>query len=74
MTGLKSLLEDYVKKDGPELTYRDNGKVKIKGYGSIKCKSVTFKDVSYVKGLKHNLIAISHFFDTDYEVYFSKKE
>jgi len=26
MTGSKSLLEDYVKKNGPTVTYGDNGK------------------------------------------------
>lgn len=42
MTWFKSLMEDYVKKDGPIATYRDNVKGKTKGYGTIKCKLVHF--------------------------------
>lgn len=33
------------------VTYRDNNKEATKGYGLIKCKSVEFKNVSYVKSL-----------------------
>ena len=74
MTGFKSLLDDYVKKDGPTVTYGDNSKGQTKGFGTIKCKSVEFKNVSYVKGLKHNLVSISQLCDADYEVHFNKKE
>nr|KAJ0204837.1 hypothetical protein LSAT_V11C500258600 [Lactuca sativa] len=74
MTGSKSLLEDYVKKTGPAVTYGDNGKGFTKGYGNIKCNNVVFQNVSYVKGLKHNLISISQLCDADYEVHFTKKE
>nr|KAJ0194309.1 hypothetical protein LSAT_V11C800413730 [Lactuca sativa] len=65
MTGSKSLLEDYVKKTGPAVTYGDNGKGFTKGYGNIKCNNV---------GLKHNHISISQLCDADYEVHFTKKE
>ena len=74
MIGFKSLLDDYVKKDGPVVTYGDNNKGQTKGFGTIKCKSVEFKNVSYVKGLKHNLVSISQLCDADYEVHFNKKE
>nr|KAJ0208804.1 hypothetical protein LSAT_V11C400202500 [Lactuca sativa] len=74
MTGSKSLLEDYVKKTSPTVTYGDNGKGFTKGYGNIKCNNVVFQNVSYVKGLKHNLISISQLCDADYEVHFTKKE
>ena len=74
MTGFKSLLDDYVKKDGPVVTYGDNSKGQTKGYGSIICNFVKFKNVSYVKGLQHNLISISQLCDADYEVHFTKKE
>ena len=72
MTGTKSLLEDYVKKDGPAVTYGDNGKGKTKGFGSISCKDVTVKNVSYVKGLKHTPISIGQLCDVDYEVHSTK--
>ena len=74
MTGFKSLLDDYMKKDGPVVTYGDNSKGQTKGFGTIKCKSVEFNNVSYVKGLKHNLVSISQLCDADYEVHFNKKE
>src|SRR6187200_3024829 len=74
MTGSKALLSDFVKRDGPAVTYGDNSKGKTKGFGTIKCKSVEFKNVSYVKGLQHNLISISQICDADYEVHFNKKE
>ena len=74
MTGSKALLSDFVKRDGPAVTYGDNSKGKTKGFGTIKCKSVEFKNVSYVKGLQHNLISISQICDADYEVHFNKRE
>ena len=74
MTGFKSLLDEYVKKEGPVVTYGDNSKGQTKGYGSINCKSVKFKNVSYVKGLQHNLISISQLCDAGYEVHFNKRE
>ncbi|KAL4573803.1 hypothetical protein LXL04_020621 [Taraxacum kok-saghyz] len=74
MTGSKALLSDFVKQDGPAVTYGDNSKGKTKGFGTIKCKSVEFKNVSYVKGLQHNLISISQICDADYEVHFNKRE
>ena len=74
MTGSKSLLEDYVKKDGPVVTYGDNSKGHTKGFGTIKCKSVAFQNVSYVKRLKHNLISITQLCDAYYEVHFTKNE
>lgn len=67
-------MEDYVKKDGHIETYRDKGKGKTKGFGTIKCKSVQFSSVSYLKGLKHNVISITQLCDGNYEVNFSKKE
>lgn len=71
MTTFKSLLEGYVKKDGPIVTYRDNGKRKTKGFGTIKCKRVQFSNVNYVKGLKHNLVSLSQLCDVDYGVHFN---
>ena len=51
MTRFKSLLGDYDRQDGHTVTYGDNGKGATKGYDTIKCKSIVFKNVSYVKGL-----------------------
>ncbi|KAL4574212.1 hypothetical protein LXL04_021038 [Taraxacum kok-saghyz] len=66
MTRFKSLLEDYVKKDDHVVTYGDNGKGFIKCFGTINCKSIEFKNVFYVKGLKHNLASTSQLCDADY--------
>nr|KAJ0222998.1 hypothetical protein LSAT_V11C200083750 [Lactuca sativa] len=74
MTGFKSLLEDFIKKDGPSVTYGNNGKGTTNGYGTIKCNSVIFKNVSYVKGLRYNLISISQLCNAGYKVLFNKKE
>lgn len=52
-------MDDYVKKYGPTVTYTNNNKGIKKAYGTIKCKIVEFKNVSYVKVLPYNLIAIS---------------
>ncbi|XP_023739163.1 uncharacterized protein LOC111887229 [Lactuca sativa] len=74
MTGFKSVLEGFIKKDGQTITYGDNVKGVTKGHGYIKCNFVVFKNVSYVKVLQHNLISISQVHDTGYEVLFNKIE
>lgn len=70
----KSLLDDFVKKDGPVATFGDNNKGKTKGFGTIQCNTMEFKNVSYVKGLRHNLISINHICDVGYKVHFNKEE
>ncbi|XP_023750600.1 uncharacterized protein LOC111898952 [Lactuca sativa] len=62
MSGFKSLLEDFIEKDGSNVTYKDNGNY------------VVFKSVCYVKGLQHNLISISQLCDAGYEVLFNKRK
>lgn len=64
-TGFKCLLDDFFRKNGPKVTYGDDNKGKTKGFGMIKCKSIEFKNVSYVKGHKHNLISVSQLYDVD---------
>lgn len=44
------------------------------GYGSIKCNSIVFKNVSDVTGLQQNLISISQLCDIGYKVLFNKRE
>ena len=74
MTGFKSLLVDFKKKYGPSVTYGDNGNGVTKRYGSIKCNSIVFKNVSYGKRLQYNLISINQLCDAGYDVLFNKKE
>lgn len=45
MTRFKSLFDDFIKKKGLIMIYRDNNKGKTKGFGTIKCKIVDFTDV-----------------------------
>jgi len=58
MTRDKSLLTDVVKKTGPCVTFGGDGLGYTKGYGKLKVGNVTIDDVSYVKGLNHNLLSI----------------
>ena len=74
MPGFKSLMEDFIKKDDSSVTYGNNGKGTTKGYRNVKCNSVIFKNVSYVKGLQYNLISISQLCDDGYDILFQKKE
>nr|KAJ0208859.1 hypothetical protein LSAT_V11C400180640 [Lactuca sativa] len=74
MIGFKSFLEDFIKKDHLTVTYRDNDMRVTKGYGSIKCNFVVFNNISYVKGLQHNLTPISQLCDVGYEVLYNKRE
>ena len=63
MTGCKSLLLDYKEKDGPAVTFGDNSRGYTKGCGTLSNGNVTFQNVAYVIGLKHNLISISQLTD-----------
>lgn len=46
MIGRKSLLNNYVKKDGPKVTFGDSSKRTVKGLGTIKCKTIVIKEKS----------------------------
>lgn len=56
------------------VTFGENNKGRNKGSGSIQCKTIDFKDVSYVSGLRHNLISIRQLCETSYKVFLSKEE
>ena len=71
MTGNKANLTNYVAKLGPKVIFGDSNCGQTKGYGKIKVGDVTFKEVAYVKGLKHNLISISQLCDEGYKVTFN---
>lgn len=73
MTRKKSMLLNYKKVLGPEISFGNNSVGKAKAVGCIKRSNVTFKNVTYVKGLKHNLISISQLCDDDNKVMFEKK-
>ena len=63
MTGTKSFLTNYEDKDGPTVVFGDNNKGATKGYGTLHLGNVKIENVSYVQGLKHNLLSISQICD-----------
>ncbi|GAV82629.1 hypothetical protein CFOL_v3_26080 [Cephalotus follicularis] len=71
MTSDKSLFIDLKEVDGGKVTFGDNNKAKIVGIGSIGNKFTTLiQNVSYVVGLKHNLLSVSQLYDKGYKVNF----
>lgn len=71
MTGSRDLLQEFVEKDGPQVTFGDNSRGKTKGYGTLLIGTVHIHNVTYVDGLKHNLLSVSQFCDRGYLVEFS---
>lgn len=63
-----------IKEVGPSVTFGDNTKGFTKLHGTLKYNYVEFYNISCVKVLIYNLIAISKLCDDDYEVHFNKKE
>jgi hypothetical protein len=70
MTGVKSFLTNFQEKEGPSVTFGDNAKGYTKGYGTLQLDNVRIENVSYVQGLKHNLLSISQICDKGYIVEF----
>ena len=74
MTGNKELLFKYEEKiGGGSVTFGDNRKGQIKGYGIIVRGDVDINQVAYVNGLKHNLISVSQLCDNGLDVFFNRK-
>ncbi|KAJ9557485.1 hypothetical protein OSB04_012099 [Centaurea solstitialis] len=73
MTGNKHVLVDYKEEAGPSVKFGGEGRGISKGYGTLTNSKTTFKRVSYVEGLTHNLLSISQLCDKDHKVSFSKK-
>ncbi|GKE46846.1 hypothetical protein Tco_1478104 [Tanacetum coccineum] len=74
MTGVKQYLHRYSKESGPKVVFGDNSLEDTEGYGSVNCNGITFTKVSYVNGLKHNLISISQLCDANFKVLFTKTQ
>ena len=55
---------------GPSVTFGDDSQGRTEGYGVLSNGPITFRRVSYVNGLKHNLISVSQLCDAGYEVRF----
>ncbi|KAJ9544869.1 hypothetical protein OSB04_024576 [Centaurea solstitialis] len=73
MTGTLELLSHYVNKEGSSVAFGGNQKGKIKGYGMIVKGEITVNQVSYVDGLKYNLISVSQLYDNGMDVKFNIK-
>ncbi|KAJ9566452.1 hypothetical protein OSB04_002418 [Centaurea solstitialis] len=73
MTGNKHVLIDFKEEAGPSVKFGGEGRGITRGYGTLTNGKTTFRKVSYVEGLTHNLLSISQLCDKDHEVSFSKK-
>ncbi|GJR17531.1 hypothetical protein Tco_0966058 [Tanacetum coccineum] len=74
MTGVKQYLHRYSKESGPNVVFGDNSSGVTKGYCSVNYNGITFTKVTYVNGLKHNLISISQLCDANFKVLFTKTQ
>ena len=72
MTGNKALfnsLEDY---NGGSILFRDGGKAKVIGKGTVSIPGMTkLNNVYLVDGLKTNFLSICQLRDNSHEVHFS---
>ncbi|GJS65390.1 retrovirus-related pol polyprotein from transposon TNT 1-94 [Tanacetum coccineum] len=64
----------YTKESSPKVFFGDDSSGDTEGYGSVNCNGITFTRVSYVNGLKHNLISISQLCDANFKVLFTKTQ
>ena len=65
-------MSNYQKVDGPRVVFGGQTSGKTKGVGDIHKNGLVIQNVSYVEGLKFNLLSTSQFCDMGYKVEFSK--
>ena len=73
MTGDSTLLIEFVERAGPSITFGNDIKGYIMGYGLISKENVIIEFVALVDGLKNNLLSISQLCDKGNEVWFTKE-
>ncbi|XP_052624822.1 uncharacterized protein LOC128132337 [Lactuca sativa] len=74
MTGNRNYLRDFKPiQTNQDVTFGNNMKAKIIGYGNITNGNFTIKKVAFVDDLKHNLISVSQLCDNNLEVLFTKQ-
>ncbi|XP_052627229.1 uncharacterized protein LOC128133738 [Lactuca sativa] len=74
MTGNRNYLRDFKPiQTNQDVTFGNNMKAKIKGYGNITNGNFTIKKVAFIDDLKHNLISVSQLCDNNLEVLFTKQ-
>ena len=72
MTGDKSELSNYKAKNGPKVVFGGNSSGRTMGTGDVMKNGLIIQGVSYVEGLKFNLLSTSQFCDKGYKVTFSR--
>ncbi|KAL8148605.1 hypothetical protein AgCh_005820 [Apium graveolens] len=70
MHGNKSLLSEFERKVGPDVSYEDGNIGHTLGYENLVIGNVVIENVARVEGLKHNLLSISQITDRGYHVVF----
>ena len=71
MMGGYTLLFSFKRKEGGQLTFGDNSKGNIFGYGIVSnITSSYIENVQLVDNLKHNLLSISQLYDKGYRIIF----
>ncbi|XP_038678398.1 uncharacterized protein LOC119979845 [Tripterygium wilfordii] len=74
ISGNKSFVTSFESFDGGKVTFGDGSQAKVKGKGMIRAfDECILNNVLYVKGLKANLISISHLCDSKYSTLFTKR-
>ncbi|KAJ9561374.1 hypothetical protein OSB04_006534 [Centaurea solstitialis] len=68
MTGNKHVLIDFKEEAGPSVKFGGEGRGITHGHGTLTNSKTTFRRVSYVEGLTHNLLSISQLCDKDHKV------
>nr|GFA14702.1 hypothetical protein [Tanacetum cinerariifolium] len=72
MTGNRSQLMNFISKFLGTVRFENDQVAKIMGYGDYQQGNVIISRVYYVKELRHNLLSVGQFYDTDLEVAFRK--
>lgn len=74
MTGVKSLLIDFMEKGDMMVVFGQNSEGVVMGNGTFECRVFKLKNVLYVKDLKGNPISIGPIYDAIYSVLFHCNE
>lgn len=72
MTGEKYMFQTLSIKEGGTVRFGGNKKGKIIGMRTIGNYFISINNVWFVDGLRHNLLSVSQFCDSGYEVMFNK--
>lgn len=68
----KVMLSQFVEKDDPLVTFRNNNQRYTMRYENLEIESVIIMDVALVEGIKHNLLSIGQFINRGFKFKFGK--